>query len=186
MTRFILILLVALLSACASDPAKRQQVAVQESARMRALETPLSTYGTFELLPIAMGSAVASKPEKVEVANQLGQKLEARLRPLLQGWQSSAPAERRSRTLVIKPTVASLRVVSAGARFWAGAFLGDSSIDLDLVLMDKESGRLIANQRVNKNANAMAGAWSIGSSDKNLLDYVVDIAYQYLVDNHKP
>jgi hypothetical protein len=152
---------------------------------MRPPETSLTSYGSFELLPMAMGADVAAKPEKVAVANDLGQKLDARLRPMIKNWESSAPTGTRNRTLVIKSTVTSLRVISGGARFWGGSFSGDSFIDLDLVLIDKETGAMIANQRINKNANSMAGAWSFGSSDKNLLDYVVDIAYQYLAANRK-
>jgi hypothetical protein len=30
----------------------------------------------------------------------------------------------------------------------------------------------------------MAGAWSVGQSDQNLHDYVVEIAYEYLARNY--
>ncbi len=177
--------LATLTAACASDPAKRQQVAREESARMRVPEVPLGAYGAFDLMPIAMSADVAAKPEKVEVAKQLGVKLDARLAPLLKGWTSAAPADQQRRILVISPTVASLRVISSGARFWGGAWAGDSSIELDLTLVEKDSGRMIANQRISKTANAMAGAWSVGATDQTLLDYVVEIAYEYLASNHR-
>ena len=185
MKRLLLILCVVALSACSSDPATRQEVAIDESAQMRPPEIPLSAFGSFELLPVAMSPEVSANGKKAEIAIELGRKLETRLRPMIQSWESSAPTDIRKRTLVIKPTVAELRVVSGGARFWAGGFAGDSSIDLDIALIEKKTGRLIANQRINRSANALAGAWSIGASDKNLLDYIVDISYQYLADNRK-
>ena len=85
----------------------------------------------------------------------------------------------------IQPQVVSLRVISGTTRFFAGAFAGQSDISMDLVLVDKDTGVEIGRARVQRAAGAFAGAWSIGMTDRNLLDYIVDIAYQYLVDNYK-
>jgi len=85
----------------------------------------------------------------------------------------------------IQPRVVSLRVISGTTRFFAGAFAGQSEISMDLILLDKETGEEIGRTRVQRAAGAFAGAWSIGMTDKSLLDYIVDIAYQYLVDNYK-
>jgi hypothetical protein len=30
----------------------------------------------------------------------------------------------------------------------------------------------------------MSGAWSMGSTDQNLLRFIVDISYEYLAENH--
>lgn len=178
--------LVILAIGCASDPMKREEIARAEAARMRATEVPLDQFNAFVLEPIGMSPAVAEAEEKVAVAEEVGRKLEARIGPLLDGWRRSAPKTGKRRTLVVQPTIASMHVVSSAARFWIGAMSGDSSIDLDLTLVEKETGALIANQRISRSANAMAGAWSVGASDRNLPDYVVDIAYQYLADNHRP
>lgn len=175
-----------LLFGCASDPASREEVARTEAARMRATEIPLDQFNAFELEPIAMSPDVAAADEKVAVAQDVGRRLESRIRPLLDGWRRSAPKTGKRRTLVVRPTIVSLHVVSSAARFWIGAMSGDSSIDLDLTLVEKETGALVANQRIHRSANAMAGAWSVGASDRNLPDYIVDIAYQYLADNHAP
>jgi hypothetical protein len=177
-------LLVLGLVACASDPAKRQEVAQTEATRMRAPEIALDSFDHFELAPIGTSPDVASDPRKVAVAQDLATRLEARLRPLLDQWNASAPAGAAKRTLMIQPTVASMHVVSTAARFWLGAMSGDSYIDLDLTLVDAQTKALVANQRIHRNANAMAGAWSFGASDRNLADYIVDIAYEYLASHH--
>jgi hypothetical protein len=179
---------VALLAAaagCASDPGRRQRIIDEEVARLRPPEVPLTAFGAFEVKPIAMSPEVAQKPEKAAVVTQLGQRLEARIRPLLDGWASGAPADARARALAIQATVLNVRIVGGGSRFWLGAMAGDSSIDVQLELVDQQSGRSIAKERINKTASAMSGAWSMGSSDQNLTEYVVDIANQYLVNNHK-
>jgi hypothetical protein len=152
---------------------------------MRAPEIPLYSFTRFELTPMGMSPEVSEDKRKVAVAEEVGRKLKARLAPLLDRWNADAPAGGAARTLLIKPSIASMHVVSSAARFWAGAFSGDSSIDLDLTLVEKETESLVANQRINRNANAMAGAWSMGASDRNLADYIVDIAYEYLARNHE-
>ena len=174
-------IILALMAGCASKPEDRQSVAQAEVNRMPVSPQPFNTFSKFELAPLELSDAVKEDADKVEVSNQLEEKLRAKLEPLMAEWNqkgTSGPA------IVIKPRVASLRVVSAGARFWAGAMMGDSYIDLDLVITEKDSGKLIVQQRVNRNANAMGGAWSIGATDKNLLDYIVDISYQYLSENY--
>ena len=184
MARLLLLVGVAIACACSSDPATQQATAKDEAARMRAPEVQLATYGSFELLPTAISPDVASRKERVPVAEQVGQKLEARVRPLIQDWESRATAEQRGRVLQIKSTIVELKVVDAG--IFRSAWAGDSYITLQMVLTDKESGRVIADPTIKKTAGAWGAAMSAGSSDKSLADYVVGIAYQYLVDNHKP
>jgi hypothetical protein len=55
---------------------------------------------------------------------------------------------------------------------------------MDLVLTERETGQVIAKARVANSADAFAGGWSIGASDKNLLDYIAATAYQYLKDHY--
>ena len=171
-----------LLSGCESNPHDRMAVAEAEVNRMPPSPKPFNSFAGFELAPMELSEAVGEEESKVEVSQQLEEKLRARLEPLLAEWKANAQGT--GPAIVIQPRIASLRVVSAGARFWAGAMMGDSFIDLDLVIKEKDSGNLIVQQRVNKNANAMGGAWSIGATDKNLLDYIVDISHQYLSENY--
>lgn len=97
-------------------------------------------------------------------------------------WGQSAGATNRS--LSIEPELLSLRVVSGGARLWAGAFAGNSSIKLKLTIRDNDSNTVIGSPVIYKESNSMAGAWSGGESDQNLVGYVVDISEQYLKNNY--
>jgi hypothetical protein len=180
------VVVVAVLAGCASDPGRRSQVVTEESARLAAPTTPLSSYGKFELKPMQMSPEVAGDAAKTAVAKDLEARLQWRVQPLLAQWTTQGakgPAARR--ILIVQPRAMKIRMISGGNRAFAGAFAGDSSIDMDLELKDAATGTVIAKPRIARNANAMAGAWSFGATDRNLMDYIADIADQYLRNNRK-
>jgi curli biogenesis system outer membrane secretion channel CsgG len=182
----IAVVAVAALIGCASDPARRAAVATEESSRLAAPTTPLSSYGTFELKPMEMSPTVANDAAKVEAVKDLEGRVQARVQPLLAQWNAQgAKSTAAGTTLIVQPRVTSLRVVSGGARFFAGALAGESSVAMVLELKDAATGAVIANPRIERAAGAMAGAWSIGATDRNLMDYIAEIAGQYLQDNRK-
>lgn len=142
-----------------------------------------SSYANYELRPMVLSLAIQNEPGKVEAAGNLETALKAKLQPLLDQWKANASSG-RSGTLIIEPQLESLRIVSGGARFWAGALVGDSNIDMDLLFTDQAAGQQIAKPRIARHADAMTGGWSIGRSDQNLLDYIASMAYQYLAANY--
>jgi hypothetical protein len=107
-----------------------------------------------------------------------------RLQPLIEEWGSGSRGAARSGRLVVEPQLDSLRVVSGTARFWIGGMAGDSSIDLDLAFSDADTGQVIAKPRIALNADGMTGGWSVGKSDRNLLEYIAAVSYQYLKDHY--
>lgn len=185
MKKLTLVFICVFLVGCASDPAKRKQVAIEESSTMRSTDESLSSFDNFKLADITLAPSVQTEPEKVVVAKRLEAKLKTRLNPLISNWNARSGSVQDGRTVEIQPRVVSLRIISGTTRFFAGAFAGQSDISMDLILIDKETGKEIGRTRVQRAAGAFAGAWSIGMTDKSLLDYIVDITYQYLVDNYK-
>ena len=181
--RILVSLAVIMLSASAATPESLESVARTESARMPAPSRPFSSFASYEIRPMALSPAVQAEHGKVEAAGELDAKMRQKIEPLFNEWRS-APAGDRSGRMVVEPQLAGLRVVSGGARFWAGAFAGDSSIDLDLSVTDGDTGQVIAKPRIALKADAMTGGWSIGKSDKNLLDYIAAVSYQYLKDHY--
>ncbi len=95
---------------------------------------------------------------------------------LLSQWEIDAKDKDSERVLVIEPTVQNLHVVSAGARVMIGRWAGGSSIGMDLTLIDGENGNDIATVRVSYAASAY--------TDRALMDYIVEIVYQYLLTNY--
>jgi hypothetical protein len=182
----ILVVAVAALAGCATDPGRRAKVAQEESARLAAPTTPLSSYGTFELKPMEMAPEVANDSAKAAVAKDLEARMQARMQPLLAQWTAQdANSAAAGRTLIVQPRVIKIRIIGGATRWFAGAFAGDSSINMDLELKDAATGTVIAKPRIVRNANAVAGTWSVGATDRNLLGYIADIATQYLQDNRK-
>ena len=162
-----------------------EQVAKDESSRLGAPSQPLSAFSDFELKPMELSAGVAERKEKAEVAKQLEDKLRTRLLPLLEEWKADKTGPRTAGTLVIQPKLQSLRIVSGGARFMIGGLSGDSVIDMNLELVDGKTGTVIANPRISRTASGIGGAWTVGGTDRNLLNYIVEIAHQYLGDNYK-
>jgi len=178
-----LFLIAGLLTACAADPAKVQDVAAEESERLAPPTRSLSEFAEFELAPMTFDDAIVSEAKKMAEAQEFERNLQAKLDPLLANWNTGGD-EGASGTLSIEATLVRLKIVSGGARFWAGAFAGDSFLDLDLRLVDTSNGEVIADVPVRRNADSMTGAWSIGKSDQNLDEYVVSIVHQYLSDSY--
>ncbi len=181
---FAIAILAVCIMGCASDPAKRAAVAVQEVSRLAPPVKALSTFRDYELRPLTMSTGIMADDAKKAVARQLQAKLNARIMPLLERWRADKAKASDGSVLFIEPKVQQLRVISGGARFWLGGLMGESFIDLDLKLTDSATGQVVANPRVRRSASAMGGAFSIGATDRNLLDYITDIAHRYLEVHH--
>ena len=176
------LILFVFLAGCAAEPVKLTAVAVEESSRLGKPSKPLSAYSTYELKPFILSAQVKSKTDKIQQAAILEQKVKDKLLPLFADWSSSG-GPGRSGTLIVQPELIKLKIISGGARFWVGAFAGESSIDVDLRLTDGTTNEVIAKPRITRDAGAFTGAWSIGKSDENLHDYIAHIIHQYMSSN---
>ena len=178
-------LTIIFLAGCSANPSRIASTAKQESSRLGVTSRPLSEFSNFELRPMELSAGVSDQKEKVVMAKQLENKLSKKLLPLLEEWKADGSMSRTAGTLLIQPQLQSLRIISGGNRFLAGSWAGDSLIDLNLKLADGQTGAIIANPRISRTSSAMGGAWSMGKTDKQLMDYIVGISHQYLVDNYK-
>lgn len=178
-----IILIVALLTACTPDSARVENVATLEASRLRAPSQPLSSFSRFELEPMTFSQPIRAEEDKMREAHEFEIAYNLRIRGLLNQWNTDVQAGARD-TLVVKTELVGLRIISGAARFWAGAFAGDSFLDLDLILVNKHTGEQVSNVRVRKNADAMGGAWSVGQTDQNLDQYVIEIVRTYLSNNY--
>lgn len=180
-----IISIAALLAACAPNPANVESVAIADASRLPATSQPLSSFSRFELKPMTYGPQVRAEDGKVREAREFEIAYNIRIRGLLEQWNTNVQAGARD-TLVVETDLVGLKIVSGGARFWAGAFAGDSFLDLDLTLVNKQTGERISEVRVRKDASAMGGAWSVGRTDQNLDQYVIEIVQTYLSNNYQP
>lgn len=86
---------------------------------------------------------------------------------LFSSVQVAAAAPADPDTLVVDADVQALRIVSGGARFWGGAFVGSSHMTL-LVVATDASGIAVGHRAVSDANNAMGAAWSFGKTDRGL------------------
>ena len=185
MKRFLIALVaIATLTGCASDPGRRERLIKEHSGRLQAPTTPLSSYGKFELKPMQMVAGVANDESKAAVVKDLEQRLQERVQPMFARWNAeSGNGAGASKTIIVQPRVTQLRVVGSATRFFIGAMAGESSITMDLELRDGTTGALVANPGIARSADAFAGGYSVGATDRNLLGYIADSATQYLQEH---
>lgn len=155
----------------------------QRTANAYVNPEPLSAfnaYGVFELQDLTIAPAYQSHPANKKAAAKIQQEIGVKVQPLLNSWAKSG-----GKTLIVKPHIEEIKFIGGAARFWAGAFAGKSKVLMSLQLVDKATGKVIAEPEFYQHANAFGGAWSIGATDNNMLVRVVDIMQRYLTENYQ-
>lgn len=183
MKLILTVITAGLLTACAADPVKVQQVAEDEASRLPSPTRPLSDFAEFTLEAMTFSDAIQREDRKMAEAREFEANLIAKLAPLLDKWNAADRVGANGK-LAIQPRLERLKIISGGSRFWIGAMAGDSFIGMDLVLADADTGEVVADVRVHRTANSTTGAWSVGKSDQNLDDYVVSIISEYLSNSY--
>jgi len=64
--------------------------------------------------------------------------------------------------------VVDMRIAGTQARFWGGAFAGNSYMDVLLELRDADSEVVVHKKVLSTTNNALAAAWTFGASDRSL------------------
>jgi hypothetical protein len=82
--------------------------------------------------------------------------------------------------LIVQTHVSEMRIVSGAARFWGGAFAGNSNMVLDVKLVDAKTDTVVREKRIESSNNAFAAAWTYGSSDRSLPADMGAMVAQYL------
>ena len=180
-----IIILTLMISGCATPSIKdaaihRDQVAI--------LKPPEVKFGAFEKIyfrSTGINSALASNSANQKALVKINQHLFSRV---LQIFPSLTVIEANEQldgldknSLLIEPFVDDIRFVSGGARFWAGAYAGDSGVTLRVTFTDLSQDKIIANPSFYQRAAAMDGAWSIGYSDRTMLTRIGDLASEYIL-----
>ena len=145
----------------------------------------LAGYDKYELLPIAMGPPYAGDEGKEKAKAKIQEFMTAETGAIIAQWNTDAAGSTRGQSVVIEPRIEKLKVVSGGARFWAGALAGDSYVVMKFRIVEQPSGTLLAEPEFYQRAAAMSGAWTFGGQDKDMLNRIVSLANHYLESNYK-
>jgi len=104
-----------------------------------------------------------------------------RLKNLFQKVEKEgAGARYDAQTLLVKPRVVSMRIVSGAARFWGGALAGTSDMVVELKMSDAVSGKIVHEKVLSTANNPFAAAWVWGSSDRSLPADMGKIIAEYI------
>lgn len=143
-----------------------------------------SEYRNFSLNELTMRPPYAGQEINEKAKIKLKEELDLRLTPILDDWNSAADSRSSSRgTLLIEPEIKEIKYISGKSRFWGGALTGDSAIVLVVKYKDKESGEIISNAEFYQHANAYGAAWSIGGTDKAMLNRIAGLFTQFTINN---
>lgn len=148
-------------------------------------EQAFSTYTSFSLKPINTVESCDKQRGGDVALRVIQEKLDNRLGGMIATWnqaKSSGPAERK---LVIEPICSDAKLVGGAARFWGGALAGSSAIVMKVRYVDQSTGKTIAEPVFYQRANAMGGAWTMGATDRNMLERIVDLIADYTMKNYQ-
>jgi hypothetical protein len=173
MTRlFTAIAMLAVSTAAIADP--------QNPAPANAL----AGYDSYELSPLAMGPPYAGDEGKEKAKARIQEFMTAETGSIVEQWNKDAAGATRGQSLLLEPRIEKLKVVSGGARFWAGAFAGDSYVVIRLRIVEQPGGTVVAEPEFYQRAAAMSGAWTVGAQDKDMLHRIVVLMNHYLQANY--
>lgn len=145
----------------------------------------LAGYDGYELAPIAMGPPYAGDKGKEEAKAKIQGYMTTETGQIIEQWNQEAAGGTRGQTLVIEPRIEKLKVVSGGARFWAGALAGNSYVVMKFRVVEQPGGRQLAEPEFYQRAAAMSGAWTFGGQDQDMLHRIVALANHYLQANYQ-
>ncbi|MEX1994578.1 MAG: hypothetical protein WD929_07950 [Steroidobacteraceae bacterium] len=145
----------------------------------------LAGYDKYELAAIAMGAPYAGDKGKEAARQKIQDYMTVQTGLIVEQWNADAAGNTRGQSLVIEPRIEKLKVVSGGARFWAGAMAGDSYVVMKFRFVEQPSGKLLAEPEFYQRAAAMSGAWTFGGQDKDMLHRIVGLANHYLRTNYE-
>lgn len=144
---------------------------------------PFKGYKAYELKALDVPADLKGSETGVAATSKIQEHLSGIVAPVLAGWTQSAAGEGNGQTLVFEPKVVTLRFISGGKRFWAGALAGDSRVMLSVKITEQPSGRVLGEPQFYQQSNAMAGAWSFGAHDNTMLSRVVELVAGYCKAN---
>ena len=166
-----------IITGCAYSPEMMKMDAKNDIQTLSPSEIPLSKFTSATLKPIDVHEDIKNDPDKMAKANAFDTALQNKLKGLLNQWPAKNPDHGE---LIIQPELNHLRIINPGTRFWAGMMAGQSSVSLQLTLIDAKTGKQVATPELTKWTVKTGGR---GVRDDNMLQYLSTMAEQYLLQN---
>jgi hypothetical protein len=72
------------------------------------------------------------------------------------------------KSVLVDMKIVDMRIASGAARFWGGALVGNSFMDVLLELRDADTEEIVHRKVLSTSNNALGAAWTFGASDRSL------------------
>jgi hypothetical protein len=144
-------------------------LAASAEPQVSAAPTPpkiaFSAFGQFQFEPSTLAPQLANEETAKRTAINLDANIATALQPKVAVWNKPG----NSRTLVIKPTISSLRFIGGGTRFLVGAMAGRSNITVDLVFIDQATSKIIGTTTIHRVAT-MSNGFTLARRDYAMVE----------------
>lgn len=178
-----LLAVVALSTACTFAFAKDKDEIKPEGKTNAAPTELLSGFDRYEVKPAVLTGVYAGQEINETALASFQRNFDERVGAWVTEQNAKPARHDPARTLVIEPRIDKIRFISGGARVWAGAFAGSSRVLVKVRLVDQATGALVAEPEFYQHAKAMAGAWTFGVADNNMLIRTATMSLDYLKAN---
>ncbi|MDF9828437.1 outer membrane murein-binding lipoprotein Lpp [Ereboglobus sp. PH5-10] len=168
---------VMFLSGCATQI---RPTAAQNPAPTEAF----SQFNRFEMASVMLAPAYADNDTNKKALRKIQEHTTSLSTPILNSWNHAGSQQPVARTLSITPVITEIKFVGGAARFWAGAMAGSSAVIMRVTFTEKETGNVVATPEFYAVGNAMAGAWSIGGADNQMLSIIAGRMTDYMGKNY--
>jgi hypothetical protein len=138
-----------------------------------------SAFGRFEVQRVTLSPTYAGHDANQRASARIQEHFTARVTPIVDGWNRSAPPAEQARVMVIEPRIEHLKFIGGGARFWVGPLAGSSAVIMKVKYIDKASGKIIAEPEFFQRAAAWSGAFTVGGQDNAMLARIVTLIADY-------
>lgn len=178
-----LVAVVALSAACTLAFAKDKDEIKPAGKTNPAPTELLSGFDRYEVKPAVLTGVYAGQEINETALASFQRNFDERVGAWVTEQNAKPARHDPARTLVIEPRIDKIRFISGGARVWAGAFAGSSRVLVKLRLVDQATGAVVAEPEFYQHAKAMAGAWTFGVADNNMLIRTATMSLDYLKSN---
>ncbi|MFH0879352.1 MAG: DUF4410 domain-containing protein [Lentisphaerota bacterium] len=169
-----IVLSAALWSGCATNLRK-------PDAPPMPTKVKLSTFKSVSMKTVVVDPKFAGASANEKARKKINELLVTQMKmvfPELNPIEADAKVDAKDqKVLLIEPMIEEIKFIGGAARFWVGAMAGSSAVLMKVTFIDAATGDILSAPQFYKAGNAMGGAYSMGSTDNQMLDQVVqDIA----------
>jgi hypothetical protein len=141
----------------------------------------LASFANIEIMPVVIDPPFDTSSANKKAAKKINTYLREHMAEALPTVNALDKSE--GSTLLIKPRIKEIKYIGWVARFWAGTLAGSSAVLMDATYLNKDTGQVISQPEFYNHSFRAAGAWTMGATDRLMLDNVARQIIKYSAEN---